>query len=51
MRKLELSLNNAFKTNDDAAVLTVADSHKGGYNKVVELVSIQTDAQIEETLK
>jgi len=51
MRKLELSLNNAFKTNDDAAVVTVADSHKGSYNKVVELVTIQTDTQIEETLK
>ena len=51
MRKLEPSLNTAFKVNDDAAVATVSDSQKGSYNKIIELVTTQTDAQIEETLK
>ena len=51
MRKLEPSLNTAFKANDDAAVVTVSDSQKGSYNKIIELVTTQTDAQIEETLK
>lgn len=51
MRKLELSLNTAFKANDVAAVATVSDSQKGSYNKIIELVTSQTDAQIEETLK
>lgn len=51
MRKLELSLDNAFKTQDVAAVVTVSDSHKGSYNKLIELVTTLTDAQIEETLK
>jgi len=51
MRKLEPSLSTAFKANDDVAVVTVSDSQKGGYNKIIELVTTQTDAQIEETLK
>jgi len=51
MRKLEPSLNTAFKANDDAADATVSDSQKGSYNKIIELVTTQTDAQIEETLK
>lgn len=51
MRKLEPSLNTAFKANDDAAVVAVSDSQKGSYNKIVELMTTQTDAQIEETLK
>ena len=51
MRKLEASLNTAFKANDEAAVVTVADSQKGSYNKIVELMTAQTDAQVEETLK
>ena len=51
MRKLEASLNTAFKANDEAAAVTVADSQKGSYNKIVELMTAQTDAQIEETLK
>ena len=51
MRKLDASLNTAFKVNDDAAVVTVNDSHKGSYNKIVELVTTQTDAQIKEALK
>jgi hypothetical protein len=51
MRKLEVSLNNAFKNQDSAAVVTVSDSHKGSYNKLVELVTTLTDAQIDETLK
>ena len=51
MRKLELDLNSAFKAGDDAAEVTVSDSHKGSYNKIVELVTTQTDAQIEEALK
>jgi hypothetical protein len=51
MRKLEPSLNNAFQVNDSAAVVTVSDSHKGSYNKIAELVSTQSDAQIAETLK
>jgi hypothetical protein len=50
MRKLELSLNNAFKNQDSAAVVTVSDSHKGSYNKLVEFVTTLTDAQIGETL-
>lgn len=51
MRKLEPSLNTAFKANDSEAVVTVNDSQKGSYNKIVELMTTQTDAQIEETLK
>ena len=51
MRKLEPSLSNAFKTQDGAAIVTVRDSHKGSYNKLVELVTTLMDAQIEETLK
>ena len=51
MRKLEATLADAFKANDAAAVITVSDSHKGSQNKIVELVTAQTDAQIEETLK
>jgi hypothetical protein len=50
MRKLELSLNNAFKAQDSAAIVTVSDSHKGSYNKLIELVTALTDAQIEATL-
>ena len=51
MRKLDASLSTAFKVNDDAAVVAVSDSQKGSYNKIVELVTTQTDAQIDETLK
>ncbi len=51
MRKLELSLNNALKTQDGTAVVTVSDSHKGSYNKLIELVTTLTNAQIGETLK
>ena len=51
MRKLEPSLNNAFKTQDGAAIVTVSDGHKGSYNRLIELTTILTDAQIEETLK
>lgn len=51
MRKLELSLNKAFKTQDGAAIVTVIDSHKGSYNKLVELVTTLPDTQIEKTLK
>jgi len=51
MRKLEPSLNTAFKTKDSAATVAVSDSHKGSYNKIVELVTTLTDAQIDETLK
>ena len=51
MRELEPSLNTAFKTKDDTAVVTVYDSHKGAYNKIVELVTTQTDEQINQTLK
>ena len=51
MRKLDVSLNNAFKTRDSEAVVTVSDSHKGSYNKLIELVTTLTDAQIDETLK
>ena len=50
MRKLERSLTNAFKTQDSAAIVTVNDSHKGSYNKLVDLVTNLTDAQINETL-
>ena len=51
MRKLELSLTNAFKTQDSAAIVTVSDSHKGSYNKLIELVTTLADAQVEEALK
>ena len=51
MRKLEPSLSNAFKTQDGAAIVTVSDSHKGSYNKLVELVTSLMDTQIEEALK
>ena len=51
MRKLEPSLNNAFRTQDGAARVTVIDSHKGSYNKLVEIVTTLADRQIEKTLK
>lgn len=51
MRTLEPSLNALFIASDSTATVTVSDSHKGSYNKIVELVTTLQDTQIAEAFK
>ena len=51
MRTLEPSLLALFSASDSTASLTVSDSHKGSFNKIIELVTTLQDAQIAEILK
>jgi len=46
MASLGPSLQKLFAAGDPAATVTVSDSHKGGGNKIVELVTTLQDAQI-----
>ena len=51
MRTLEPSLSALFTASDSTASVTVTDSHKGSFNKIIELVTTLQDAQIAEILK
>ena len=51
MAKLETSLQQLLlDAGDDAAKVTLSNSHKGNDNKIVEFVSTLTDQQIGELL-
>ncbi len=51
MRDLEPLLSALCTASDSTASLTVSDSHKGSFNKIIELVTTLQDAQIAEILK
>ena len=51
MHTLEPTLHALFTASDSTATVSVSDSHKGGDNKIVELVTTLQDTQIAETLK
>ena len=51
MRVLQPSLSDLFTASDSTATVVVSDSHKGSFNKIVELVTTLQDAQIEKLLK
>jgi hypothetical protein len=51
MHTLEPALNALFTASDSTATVTVSDSHKGGDNKLVELVTTLQDAKIAEVFK
>lgn len=51
MHTLEPSLSALLTASDSAATIAVSDSHKGGNNKIVELVTTLQDTQIAQTLK
>ena len=46
MASLGPSLQKLFAAGDPAAIVTVSDSHKGGDNKIIELVTTLEDGQI-----
>ncbi len=51
MRDLQTLLQAQFVALDPAATVQVSDSHKGGSNKIVELVTTLQDDQIAGALK
>ena len=51
MATLGPTLQALFAAQDSAATVTVSDSHKGGDNKLVELVTSLQDLQIAAILK
>ena len=51
MRHLEPSLSALFTASDSTARVVVSDSHRGGNNQIVELVTTLQDTQIAEILK
>ena len=51
MRTLQPSLCALFGASDSTASVTVSDSHKGSFNKIIELVTTLQDTQIAEILK
>ena len=51
MRTLEASLSALFTASDSTASVTASDSHKGSFNKIIELVTTLQDTQIAEILK
>ena len=51
MRTLQPSLCTLFGASDSTASVTVSDSHKGSFNKIIELVTTLQDTQIAEILK
>jgi hypothetical protein len=46
MASLGPSLQALFAANDPSATVTVSDSHKGGDNKLIELVTTLQDGEI-----
>ena len=51
MRTLQPSLCTLFGASDSTVSVTVSDSHKGSFNKIIELVTTLQDTQIAEILK
>jgi hypothetical protein len=51
MAALGPSLQKLLAANDPSATVTVSDSHKGGGNKLVELVTTLRDAEIAGVLQ
>ena len=51
IRTLQPSLCALFGASDSTASVTVSDSHKGSFNKIIELVTTLQDTQIAEILK
>lgn len=51
MAALGPSLQKLLAANDPSATVTVSDSHKGGGNKLVELVTTLEDAEIAGVLQ
>ncbi len=51
MNSLESLLQKQLNLHDPAASVAVSDSHRGSNNKLVELTTTLSDAQIAEVLK
>jgi hypothetical protein len=51
MASLGPSLQKLFAAGDPSATVTVSDSHKGGGNKIVELVTTLQDGEIARVLQ
>ncbi len=51
MQSLAPALEGLLAAKDNAARVTVSDSHKGGNNRIVEIVTTLQDAELADVLK